>query len=1151
MPQLQEDIPSDEDDFTTSEAFTASYSDDESLFSTALRHRLLQQVLLEKHPDFHNQMDQQIEKGIYRVDEPENKHKYFQQSAQPSGWEAPASPSILKPTTIEPEPVKRLSNPPSAEKEKEMTPIVEQNECNPPNLPITEITGKETGPCIQNLNVQQKPTQSASFPSSMPAQKVSFKLPDSYVETPPNVSDLEDQSSDATETGADVSELRSFAEELNIAHESSDDAEQFGCLERVNGPVYSVPEVKMPVYEIPEMKLPVNDTGELKMSSHNSFEVISPMHEANMSASDSAKVKVQVSDTPEVKITSNEINEMKLPVRDIVEVSRPAPDTAEQKIIVRDLSKGEYQENDANEVTMSTPDIPEVKMPLHDSSDADMRANDVNTAKSPSHDSLVGKISLLNCEINISASHVPEVKTSYNTDAVEMSENDSPEVKMSVNDMPEVDVPRNDTEKLQMTFDVPAGKMEVCEQIEVMTVKPEYDSKNKKFTGCVSTYHNSENIIIDPNLLTSTNDTEISVDDAPQLNISTFADSKTEKEPNEMKRFEMGSMSDPSVINSPEFCNIANNRSHEIEIVCKNNAAAYVLSDDAVNINLLNEIQQENNFDTNHSYPNNFSDINDFQLKINENMNDNIDSNFVIRRDIECKISDKNERNMRNEIISDSTVPPVPVVDSLDPNDNNKPTYIPMKLEKMTQIDIADYYKSEAFNEDDSECSEAVQMAIGTQTSFALEAPRMLKKKALEISTQTDDCAMSVMGLNTSWCIDEDGVRSRQISTIPKIRDITLDVFLPSETQALVTQGQLNNYASRDLEVDTSECSAAPCVITSQISLNIIGLEQIDTANSKPSILFQSEAPKETVTYVTKKINTNPIETPSEVVKLQSLTGAISKKTSTTSMPVNTISDPDEDIAMINNVPDRDESSFSYPMPEFTSSSYFTDEFSTLQNPNRNIVLMNSISTDETDSIYNEFERPMCPIPPSIMANTDTMSTDNNYSIDYSCEEHNNIPVTPDSAITASWIPESTSNDTDHLFTNNAINQNSTTPLDSIEFPDSAQLNSYYETDFAHVGSFSNNYDNDFMEPMYFACSVTYTPSTSVPQTPEQESEIIFVCDPELMALADATLDDDQTISVPPSTLPTALMEENRCTSESPQTVRKKTCLLKLSYFFP
>ena len=310
MPQLQEDFLSEDDDFTTSEAFTATFSDDESLFSTALRHQLLQQILLEKRPDFRSQIEKPVEKGTYRSDYSHlNKNDCFPQTGvQPTLTpQSTPRPSIIRRISSEPETPKQSSvSPFTTIQDKDKTPVAESHTSSP-QLASSDDANKAKSLLPPKSDHLQTTAASSSTPSSMPAQKVSFRLPDSYAETPPNVDDLEDQSSDATETGADVSELRSFAEESVDAKAPSDEVAQEQKNEEViETQALYAPEISVPkFYTTPEVSMPkYDDTPEVAMPKAESVpEIGMPKADENTKATKEVIDTVLKSSMPECDAT--------------------------------------------------------------------------------------------------------------------------------------------------------------------------------------------------------------------------------------------------------------------------------------------------------------------------------------------------------------------------------------------------------------------------------------------------------------------------------------------------------------------------------------------------------------------------------------------------------------------------------------------------------------------------------------------------------------------------------------------------------------------------------------------------------------------------------------------------------------------------------
>ncbi|KAK8727014.1 hypothetical protein OTU49_009881, partial [Cherax quadricarinatus] len=165
---------------------------------------------------------------------------------------------------------------------------------------------------------------------------------------------------------------------------------------------------------------------------------------------------------------------------------------------------------------------------------------------------------------------------------------------------------------------------------------------------------------------------------------------------------------------------------------------------------------------------------------------------------------------------------------------------------------------------DVDEASEAEVRGQGTQTSFALPLPTPVAESK-EHSTQTDvEQGITVVGLNTSFRHDKDGVETRAGSYGPvqsqKVTEIYLDALLPSETQLLVKDTKVvDSTPMQNVEIEASEAGAVPCIVTSHVSLAFLGLEHRDEAGTSSS---------STITSAKEKQSTDkPKDTPEQVDK--------------------------------------------------------------------------------------------------------------------------------------------------------------------------------------------------------------------------------------------------------------------------------------------
>ncbi|KAF2362949.1 Resistance to inhibitors of cholinesterase protein 3 N-terminal [Trinorchestia longiramus] len=327
----------------------------------------------------------------------------------------------------------------------------------------------------------------------------------------------------------------------------------------------------------------------------------------------------------------------------------------------------------------------------------------------------------------------------------------------------------------------------------------------------------------------------------------------------------------------------------------------------------------------------------------------------------------------------------------------------------------------------DSEGSEEKYAAVGTQTSLALDPPRMLRKKTAETSTQVEEGALSVLGFSTSWCVNVCEIPD----TLPNIRDVTLDALLPSETQALVFQNKVGRTVSPNVEEDVSEIESSPYVITSQLSLNIIGLEHTnDSQNSKPAILFQAANPTHSTAHNSDDLIQSPPNSLNTVMNLPNKTSFYHPQL------MNTEEHTDVDI----NSP---------PAKEIFIQSLTTGE--NLGNGRNKIV-----------NVLNQHEIPRPKTPTLVGIEELALTTENQFETFKHVLPTSVNEVTPD--------------------TENSVFEENTTPL---SWPSNVLP---YENSMFLASSSTE----DTEVPMYFSCSVVHTPCSSIPQTPDQEAEIIL-----------------------------------------------------------
>ncbi|KAK8392773.1 hypothetical protein O3P69_014893 [Scylla paramamosain] len=106
------------------------------------------------------------------------------------------------------------------------------------------------------------------------------------------------------------------------------------------------------------------------------------------------------------------------------------------------------------------------------------------------------------------------------------------------------------------------------------------------------------------------------------------------------------------------------------------------------------------------------------------------------------------------------------------------------------------------------------EAAVGTSSKGI--STQTLPAASTEHSTQTEkEREIAVMGLDTSF------KREKDIPPVPvEVPEILLDALLPSETQLLVKDTKDTN-----VEMESSEAGAVPCIVTSHVSLAILGLE--------------------------------------------------------------------------------------------------------------------------------------------------------------------------------------------------------------------------------------------------------------------------------------------------------------------------------------
>ena len=119
-------------------------------------------------------------------------------------------------------------------------------------------------------------------------------------------------------------------------------------------------------------------------------------------------------------------------------------------------------------------------------------------------------------------------------------------------------------------------------------------------------------------------------------------------------------------------------------------------------------------------------------------------------------------------------------------------------------------------------------------------------QRSTEHSTQTDkEREIAVMGLDTSFR------REKDVPNVPaEVPEILLDALLPSETQLLVKDTKDTN-----VEMESSEAGAMPCIVTSHVSLAILGLE-----GGQPTVPAPIQTPANTPAQTT---STTPARTPS------------------------------------------------------------------------------------------------------------------------------------------------------------------------------------------------------------------------------------------------------------------------------------------------
>ncbi|XP_018009961.1 uncharacterized protein LOC108667448 [Hyalella azteca] len=359
-----------------------------------------------------------------------------------------------------------------------------------------------------------------------------------------------------------------------------------------------------------------------------------------------------------------------------------------------------------------------------------------------------------------------------------------------------------------------------------------------------------------------------------------------------------------------------------------------------------------------------------------------------------------------------------PLVSSLGEFDSVRQTVIKMKL----QPQLSDGETS------DSECSDERYAAVGTQTSFAFDPPRLLRKKMVESSTQVEeDRALSVVGYSTSWRV---GGEKEKAEVPSNLRDLTLDAMLPSETQALVLQSTVGLSSDGNIEDDASEIESVPCVITSQLSLNIIGLEQTkESPDSKTTILMQTASPIQSTSYEFANLSDSHSKSRcSEEFKCS--TSPIAKLTSVDS----------------NAGSERKDNNDSQATREIFIEAY--------DDNSERVKTLNNVQDTEVDDT-NEQLRPKNPIPPE---------SENQV---YGDVDQNAGPSDFQSSPASQYTSE-------------------------LEYEDSATPVPWFPCEHSSSGNFVPSFYVEEEEPIFFTCSVVHTPCSSVPQTPDQEAEIIL-----------------------------------------------------------
>ncbi|MPC21495.1 hypothetical protein E2C01_014484 [Portunus trituberculatus] len=216
-----------------------------------------------------------------------------------------------------------------------------------------------------------------------------------------------------------------------------------------------------------------------------------------------------------------------------------------------------------------------------------------------------------------------------------------------------------------------------------------------------------------------------------------------------------------------------------------------------------------------------------------------------------------------------------------------------------TGADISDFVSFAEENHQEEVCQPAqvvVQEDVPEVVYKAADAPQevavgsgskgistqTLPATSAEHSTQTEkEREIAVMGLDTSF------KREKDVPSVPaEVPEILLDALLPSETQLLVKDTKDTN-----VEMESSEAGAVPCIVTSHVSLAILGLE-----GGQPSIPtpVQTSSPSTTdpkTVTTTSTPHQSPPQPPTTIPEQPATTTPEQPATTTPEHPTTTTSE--------------------------------------------------------------------------------------------------------------------------------------------------------------------------------------------------------------------------------------------------------------------